>query len=282
MTDVSAVEPSSDDSLGLILARLRHDADLTGHELGRRVRMSQAKISRLENGIGIPSVPDVRRIAEELNASPDLIDRLVVLAERAGDQMTDWRPTRGVIASMQREVERLEASARTYRVFQPAVIIGLAQTSEYMRAILSATHSVQSVPEAISVRIRRQEALSDPDREFRFVMTETVLWNRLCRPEHMSAQIQRLRDLAGQANVTLRIIPTDALLTIPPYHGFALLDDRVVAVDVYNTLVTTRGRSDVGLYRQVFDTLEENATDDIQPILDRHLDRYLDLSRSRP
>jgi hypothetical protein len=57
------------------------------------------------------------------------------------------------------------------------------------------------------------------------------------------------------------------------------LDDRVVVVDVFNTSLTARGRLDVALYRQVFDTLEAAATDDIDPILDRYLDLYLDLSR---
>jgi transcriptional regulator with XRE-family HTH domain len=253
---------------------------MTGHELAGRVGMSQAKISRLENGIGIHAVGDVRRIAQQLDAPPDLIERLVELTERAGDQMTDWRPARGVVASMQREVEQLEAGTHTFRVFQPAVVVGLAQTNEYMRAVLGAAHGIRSVPEAVSVRVRRQEALSDPHREFRFVMTETVLRNRLCKPQYMPAQLQRLRDLAALPNVSLRLIPSDAELTIPPYHGFELLDDRIVIVDVFNTLVTTRGRSDIALYQEVFDRLERNATEDVDPILDRYLDHYLDLARS--
>ena len=268
MTESSAVDPSPDESLGSVLARLRHAADLTGQDLGQLVGMSQAKISRLENGVGIPAVADVRRIAQQLKASPDVIERLVELTERAGDQMTDWRPARGVVASMQREVEQLETGTRTSRVFQPAVVVGLAQTNEYMRAILGAAHGIRSVPEAISVRVRRQEALSDPDREFRFVMTETVLRNRLSKPQYMPAQLQRLRDLAAMPNVSLRFIPSDAELVIPPYHGFELLDDRIVIVDVFNTLVTTRGRSDVALYQEVFDRLEGNATEDIDPILE--------------
>jgi transcriptional regulator with XRE-family HTH domain len=282
MTEDPTAVPPSDEFLGAILARLRHDADLTGQELGRRVGMSQAKISRLENGVGIPAVADIRRIAEELQAPPDLIDRMVELTERAGDQMTDWRPSRGIVASLQREVEQLEATVRVFRVFQPAVIVGLAQTVDYMRAILGATHGIRSVPEAVSVRVKRQEALSDPGREFRFVMTETVLQNRLCKPQYMPAQLQRLRDLAALPNISVRLIPSDAELAIPPYHGFELLDDRIVIVDVYNTLVTTRGRSDVALYHDVFERLERNAIEDIDPILDRYLNHYLDLARPKP
>jgi hypothetical protein len=112
-------------------------------------------------------------------------------------------------------------------------------------------------------------------------ITETVLNNRLGRPEDMPAQIHRLSELAKQENVTLRIIPSGAELPIPPYHGFELLDDRCVIVDVFNTLLTTQGQADTALYRLVFDRLEASATDEIQPILDRYLDVYLDLSRPR-
>jgi hypothetical protein len=108
-----------------------------------------------------------------------------------------------------------------------------------------------------------------------------VLNNRLGRPEDMPAQIHRLSELAKQENVTLRIIPSGAELPIPPYHGFELLDDRCVIVDVFNTLLTTQGQADTALYRLVFDRLEASATDEIQPILDRYLDVYLDLSRPR-
>jgi len=273
--------PSPDESLGSILARLRRAADLTGQELGRQVGMSQAKISRLENGVGVPAVRDIRRIAEHLQAPPDLVERLVELTERAGDQMTDWRPSRGQAASLQREVEQLEATARTVCVFQPALIVGLAQTDQYMRSMFAAAR-LRSIPEAVSVRVKRQEVLFDPDREFRFVMTETVLRNRICKPQYMPAQLQRLRDLAALPNISIRLIPSDAELAIAPMHGFELLDDRLVLVDVFNTVLTTRGRSDVELYRDVFERLEQNATAEIDPILDRHLEHYLDLARPAP
>jgi transcriptional regulator with XRE-family HTH domain len=274
--------PAPDESLGSILARLRHGAALTGQELGRRMGMSQAKISRLENGVGVPAVADVRRIAEHLQAPPELIERLVELTERAGDQMTDWRPARGMVASLQREVEHLEATARTICVFQPALIVGLAQTDQYMRSIFGAAHYVRSIPEAVSVRVKRQEVLFDPDREFRFVMTETVLRNRICKPQYMPAQLQRLRDLAALPNVSIRLIRSEAELAIAPMHGFELLDDRLVLVDVFNTVLTTRGRSDVELYRDVFERLERNATAEIDPILDQYLEYYLDLARPAP
>jgi hypothetical protein len=52
-------------------------------------------------------------------------------------------------------------------------------------------------------------------------------------------------------------------------------------IDLLNTGITSQGRADIRTYGQVFDTFEEQATTDIDPILDRYLDRYLDEARPR-
>jgi hypothetical protein len=205
--------------------------------------------------------------------------------------MTDWRPTPTGLASKQRGVGEWEAQAQSVRVFQAAVIVGLLQTSEYARAVLASfqelvgtdanTWSGAAVSEAVSARVQRQEVLMDPDRKFYFLMTESVLANRICPPEHMPAQIRRLRDLAEQDNISIGIIPTDVWWQIPPYHGFVLLDDDTVIVDLFNTGLTSRGKSDARLYRRVFDTFEQLAEFGIDAILDRYLDQYLDLSRPK-
>jgi len=287
-------ETARDLPVGAVLASLRHRAGLTGQQVAKRAGMSQAKISRIENGAAA-TPQDVEKIARALNAPRPLIDRLTEEVERSNDRLTDWRSTHGPVTNIQREVEQFEATTRVFRVFQPAVVVGLAQTSEYARAILTATDAIQSghpvaaaevptaaVVEAVAIRLRRQVVLTDPGKTFHFVMTETVLGNRFGRPEDMPTQIQRLRTLAAQDNVTLKFIPADSRLVLPPYHGFEMLDDRRVAIDVFNTVVTTQGRADITQYRQLFDALEANATDDIDPILDRYLDLYLDLSRPPP
>ncbi|MCA2214757.1 helix-turn-helix domain-containing protein [Jidongwangia harbinensis] len=278
-------------SVGTVLARMRRRAKLTGHQLAQRVDMSQTKISRIENDVGHTTPEDVKVLAEALGASSDVVADLVERAERAHDRMTDWRATPGAVADIQQEVEQLEKATRVFRVFQPAVVPGLAQTSEYARAVLGVTHrvrtgvnpedSVAAVPQAVSVRLRRQIALADQTKEFHFVITEAVLSNRFGRPDNMPPQIERLRELAGQANVTLAVIPATAALEIPPYHGFELFDDRMVGVDTVNTLLRTRGSSDVELYRLVFDALARSATTDIDPILDHYYHLYLELSLSR-
>lgn len=289
--DVVRLLGSAELPLGDALRQLRRRAKLTGQQLADRVEMSQAKISRIENGVGAASPSDVERIARALGAPQATIDRLVEQAARSNDRMTDWRSIGRLPVEIQREIMQLEATAGVIRIFQPNVVVGLAQTSEYARAVLSASYELltsvlgergfAAVPEAVSARVRRQEVLADPDKEFHFLMMEAVLSNRFGRPEDMPAQIHRLCELAEQDNVTLRIIPADAELPIPPYHGFELLDERWVMIDLFNTELTMLGQADMALYRLLFDRLDASAAVDIQPILDRYLEFYLDLSRPR-
>ncbi|GIM96233.1 helix-turn-helix domain-containing protein [Paractinoplanes toevensis] len=285
-----SAEDSSDSSEppGVAIARMRREAHLTGQQLGQMVKMSQAKISRIETGQTSASPDDVARLARALGVSRETTDRLIAQAERAQNRMTDWRQATGAVGGIQSEVARIEAKTREFRIFQPSAIVGLAQTSEYARAVLSSIDvvygrkerqgRVTSVAEAVSARVRRQEVLMEPDRQFHFTMGESALSSRVAEPIHMLAQIERLRQVAEQDNTSLRIIAADAHLPFPLIHGFELLDDSHVVIDAFNTAMMSRGREDIASYRRIFDTLEEIATAEVRPLLDKYRREYRNLA----
>jgi hypothetical protein len=93
--------------------------------------------------------------------------------------------------------------------------------------------------------------------------------------------MSRLLEVARQENVEMRIFPEHTRWPFPPYHGFAVYDDRHVVVDLHNTVVVTRGTMDARLYRHVFDAYEESATADIEPIIDRYRRMYLKMAQER-
>ncbi len=280
---------SPDLPIGAHLARLRRQRGLTGQDLGLRAQMSQAKVSRIETGVVVADPADVGRLARALGLSDAEAQELVDRAEQAQHHASEWRTIPVGVAERQREVAALENSTREFRVFQPTVVFGLLQTSEYARAILSKFQSVPAssrmagstadIAEAVTARVRRHEVLAEPGRRFHFLMSEAVLDNRLCRPHEMVAQIERLREAAAEENTSLRIIPAGARWSIPPYHGFELMDDRCILVDLFSGSLMSRERGAIRMYRQVFDALEQQGTQDIDPILDRYLDLYLDLTR---
>ncbi|WP_305784196.1 helix-turn-helix domain-containing protein [Symbioplanes lichenis] len=266
------------------MARLRHSQGLTGADLAARVGMSQPKISRLERGVAVPDPEDVRRIARALGASEREANSLVERAERPHSHMTDWRPEAGGLATRQVSVARWEATAREIRDFEPAVVPGLLQTSGYARAMLlgfQQLHEIdtpdeahRAVPAAVTERIRRQEILTDTAKSFHIVFTETVLSYAICPPTEMIAQIGRVREVARQDNVDLRVITADTSIAIPPVHGFVLFDDTMVVVDAFNTGLISRSRKDTRSYRRVFD-LFENSAGAVDPTLDKYEELYV-------
>lgn len=265
--------------VGAILARWRKRRRLTGQALGERVGMSQAKISRLETGAVSAEPADVRLLAEELGMPAAEVDRVVELAEQADYQLTDWTSAQHDLAASQREFSRIEAAAKELRVFQPTVVPGLLQTSEYARSIMSSVKdevadarladSEIAVSDAVNARMQRNSVLLGRDREFHFLITEQVLRNRVCRPAEMVAQIDRMREVAAYPNVHLRIVMDETELPIAPYHGFVVADDRWVTVDLFNGSLKSGGREAIRAYRHVFDALEKAAQADVDDVFDR-------------
>jgi transcriptional regulator with XRE-family HTH domain len=274
-----------DEPIGAVLARMRRAKGLTGGDAGRLAGMSQPKVSRIENGKGIPDPEDIGRLARALGADEEFARQLVERAETSQNRMTDWRPSPIGLTGSQYTVGALEAAVGTLRCFDPTVIPGLLQTSEYARSLLTTFQrywvpdlsrtAVSAVLEAVSARVRRQEILSDTSKSFRFVVTEAVLTNHFCAPDDMLGQIRRLRQLNAQYdNVSVRIVRERAQSPLPPLHGFVLFDDHEVLVDLFNTALSSQGRLDARLYREVFDVFEAESVSDIDPILDEYHRHY--------
>jgi len=288
MAGTSSAPRGPGEELGSALARLRKARKLTGTQLARMVNMSQPKISRIENANTLPDPADVQKIARVLGAGEAETRRLVELAEQAHDRMTDWRSLWATLASTQREIRHIELGAKLLKDFQSAVVPGLLQTSEYARAVLSSFRPITrlddpgsgvAIPEAVSARVQRQEVLGDRERSFEFVLAEAVLGNRICPPEEMAAQLRRLREISGQANVTVAIIPGDARWHLPPMHSFNIYDDEIVMIELLNTGIISQGKADIRAYRSAFDSFRSQATVEIDPILDEYLEVYLDEAR---
>jgi transcriptional regulator with XRE-family HTH domain len=276
--------------LGASLARLRRQRGLTGQQLGRLAGMSQAKVSKIENGAVEPTAADVERLARALQAPDEVVDDLVDHANTLHNQFTDFRLTVRRLTAVQQDIARDEERATRIAAFQVAIVPGLLQTTEYARAILSEVATVLGgtepgaaqpvTPSALTMRIQRQEVLYDRRKRFDLVIAESVLARAVGGPAEMLAQLERIRTVNRQDNVHVAVLPQDADLNLVPEHGFQLFDDRLVIIDLMSTVVVSRGRDDLRVYRTAFDYFRSKASVDIDPILDRYALRYADLARA--
>jgi transcriptional regulator with XRE-family HTH domain len=285
MPDSSSSDAQPPAPVGRTLAKWRKRRNLTGQALADRVGMTQSKISRLETGAVAAEPADVRLLAEALEMPSGEVEHVVELAEHAADnRLIEWIAAGHELLALQREIGRMEAAAKELRVFQPAVIPGLMQTSEYARAVMSDSmdevaaaglvDSAVEVSEAVSARMQRNQVLHLPDHQFHFLITEQVLRDQVCSAAEMIAQIERMRELAKYPNIDLRIITDGTSLPIPPYHGFVVADEKWVSVDLFTASLKSNGRQLVRAYREAFAALERVGTKDIRGLLDRYQEQY--------
>ena len=275
-----------DEPIGITLRRLRKAQGMSERALAAAVGLSQSTVSRIERGIGSPDLDDIHKIARAVGADDQQAQGLIQQAQRSHDRMTDWRPTSDSLAGRQESVAGWEAPAQTILDFQPTLLPGLLQISPYAKAVLRLFQPFTRLPTgalteaavlaAVSARVQRQLVLADRSKSFSFVITESVLRNAPCPPAEMLAQIHHLREIStDHENVSLTVVPDGRPMTIPPIHGFTLLDQEMVIIDIYNTGLLSRGRTDIETYHKIFEVNHDSA-EPIAPYLDQYQALYID------
>jgi transcriptional regulator with XRE-family HTH domain len=249
------------------LRRLRDMSGVSGRELARRTGMSQSKVSRIESGSTIPSLPEVSAWASAIGAPAEIRDSLVVLAEAAYTEVQSWRDALRSRAHAQDDIQLQESRARMLRTFQPAVVPGLLQTAEYARRIFSLlpmTLAEGDIPAAVAGRLSRQLALYEAERKFSFLITEGALRWRPGPPELMIAQMDRIASVSTLDNVAVGVIPLGVPALTMLTHAFVVYNDwgeqdTLVSVETVHARLLVRTPGDIALYRQRWERLAEMA-----------------------
>lgn len=183
-------------------------------------------------------------------------------ARAVATEATAWRLIqRAGLHKAQKQLQAVEADMNLLRVFQPALVPGLLQTPEYMRAILSRHDDLneETVRRTMSARLERQEVLYDEDKTLRFVITEPVLRWLIVPTPVMAGQLDRLISLTRLPNIDLRVVPLAGAQRDIPNHAFVVRDDRSVSVETVHAKVVVTDPRDVALYVAKFDGFAERA-----------------------
>jgi len=253
------------ESLGARLRELRAEAGLEGKDIAAKLDWQPSKVSRLQNGKQTPT-------REDLTAWSHAIGRPDVEAELHGllaglDMKQRHRSWRRQLAGGHRgrqeiAVRQTEATSMI-RGLEVSRIPGLFQTPEYARVIFNANAEFRGIPptteDAVEKRMRRQEALYDPEKTFRFLVCEAALYHRPCPVDVMAEQLDRLYNLVGQRRIELGIIPFGAQLRRTAPHAFWIYDRRLVIVETISEELWLTGDEDIQLYERAWDWLAESA-----------------------
>jgi transcriptional regulator with XRE-family HTH domain len=252
--------------LGTLLRKLREEKGMTVKQVTEQLLCSPSKVSRIETGQRGATLRDVRDLCDFYGvADPAFRDQLMDLAKQ-GKQQGWWQPFDLPYSTY----VGFEAEARVIRDFDSAVVPGLLQTPEYVRALHEDPLPFGSrdlVGQRIQARLKRQELItrpSPPPLELRAVLDEAVLHRVIGGPAVMAAQLKRVVQEMERPNVTVQVIPysvgahpaLDSNFNILEFSGSAA--DIVYSEGMVGFIYLDRPE-DITRYHEVFQHLSQIA-----------------------
>lgn len=251
------------EALGLRLRELRRDARLTGRQLAAAYDWHPSKISKIEGGKQTPSEGDIEAWVRGCG-HPELAAELIASLRTLEGQYVEFRRMfRAGQRATQDAIAEIEAESQTVRNFENVFVPGLLQTPEYARYRLAESleeiGAADDIDEAVGARMQRQQVLYRPGKQFHFVITEAVLRYRLCPPDVLAGQLDRLVSLTTLTTIKFGVIPFERQLPVAPVHGFYIYDDRVVHVEHLTAELKLSQPSEIATYLTFFDRLAEAA-----------------------
>jgi transcriptional regulator with XRE-family HTH domain len=250
------------EALGYRLRDVRKDAGLTGRELASLAGWHSSKVSKIEYGRQAPSEQDIRTWCRLAN-SPDQADDLIVAARDIEAMYVEWRRRlrTGTKARQEKSVS-LEAETTVLRWYEPLLIPGLLHTPEYATAVLQRVIAFYGVPDdldaGVSARMRRQQILYQPGRQFHFVVGQQALRTEVGDRDVMAGQLDRLVSAMSMGRVRLGIIPADAAYVVPS-NQFIIFDERLVHVETVSAELSITQPREIALYLRAFTDLADSA-----------------------
>jgi hypothetical protein len=254
--------------VGSQLRRLRVQSGITREQAGERIRASEWKIHRLENGqVGFKErdVVDLLHFYGVTDAAE--IDAVLELARETND--TGWWHHYGdVLPQWFRAYVDLEQAATLIRAYEGQLVPGLLQTRDYMRAVMGGAldEAPADIERRVEVRLARQALLSrsGPPRLWA-VVDEAALRRPIGGPQVMRAQLERLIECTQLPSVVLQILPFGAGAHPAMVGAFSILrfadDDLpdVVYLEHLTGAMYLDKRDDVRRYLHVMDFISVRA-----------------------
>ena len=241
---------------GAELRRARAAAGLSQDQLGQRLGYSGAQVGKVEMGERAPSEDFVQGCDRALPEAGGLFVRIYQLARRWDGGHPSWFA----------EWVEFERRATSLRSWEPLLIPGLLQTSDYARAILAADPDTggDQLEELVAARLERQAILGRPSPPTLWVVLDEAVLHRLIGTRQvMGEQLRHLADVSGRGNITVQIVPAEVGAHAGLLGGFVIAEFDNAPSSLYmespDQGQTTELPSVVGKLSLIFDTLRADA-----------------------
>lgn len=247
-------------ALGQRLKEMRLAAGIkTARAFAARAGWHESKASRIENAKTAPSDDDLRVYAE-LCGKPEQFPDLLAATHGIEEMYVQWsRMQRSGMRQVQQSQVPLYARTTHFRIYEPGVIPGMLQTTDYARAIMGRISKFRGLPDdvdsAVDIRIERQWVLRDASRGFGIILEEGALRARFGTADVMAAQLGHLLAVASMPHVSLGIVPFSSERTMWPLEGFWIFDEETVLIELATAQVTIKQPSEIDIYARMFSDL---------------------------
>lgn len=256
-----------------LFRQLRHNSDLTGEEVARRLEWQPSKIRRIESGDWKRLQPrDVRGLLDVYGITSQTDqDPYVQLARDAGKRGW-WSPYADIVGAY----VAFEDEASEIKTFEPAYIPGLLQTEDYARALIEAdaTINTDAATRRLEVQMERRKLLhgENPPR-FWAIMDEPVIRRPVGGPRVMADQLGHLVSEARAQHITLQVLPLEAGAHPGMNGAFVILsysdplDAPVVYIETAIDGLYPEDPETLDRYRLMFDHLRVSALSQHESVL---------------
>jgi len=266
----------------------REALQLTQKEVAEALDWSVSKLIRIEGGTVGLSITDLKALLLHYGITDrDRVEKYVAMA-KAGKEPGWWDQYKRTNSPDFVKFLGLESAAVVLRQYQLLLVPGLLQIPDYTTSlVLTASGKPELAELHARMRRERQQRLADPDLENFFILDESVLYRRVTEAGIWRKQLQHLREVSQQPNVTLRVLPYQAGWVRGMQSSFELLQLSEQANDLFLNVEQPDGDQffdDVpgavkaAEFIQLFYGLEEAAlsADETPAVIDKALERLDD------
>jgi transcriptional regulator with XRE-family HTH domain len=214
------------DWLSATLRGLRKAAGMPITDVAASLGTSTRRVSNIETGRFVPREDEAKALAGLYHAGAATRRQLVEVVRALRSEPARARVTMSRGAwKMQRRIAATEAASARIRAFHCSIVLGLAQTPAYARAVFADGGDItgDALDRCVTERVARQ-AILNTGRDITLVMTEGALRWQAAGPAVMTEQIDHLAEISYR--VRLGVIPWTAAASVFPLHGFAIYDSR--------------------------------------------------------
>ncbi len=229
--------PTEDGAAGLghELRALRRRMSLTGAEFAGLVGWSQSRVSKVETGRKLCSDEELRQWLDVTRASPEDVDRIHGLHSRAygpsvAGRRQDGNPAEESGSTGSPFSFEMDETASQISGVHPQLVPPILATADYLGSVFRAVPRSGMAQERLDswrdhvqhVRLAHQSALYRRGTAVDLVLGEPALSNGPASVRTRLAQLDRLEELSGLANVSIGVVPEARLRNAPIPAAFTI------------------------------------------------------------